>query len=76
MNQISKGLNAPTTDEVILGVERQIFSDLSGSVAYTYRISRNLVFSPLVGTTRESYQYFGNVTGTAMGMTRTPAALS
>lgn len=67
INQISTSLKTPTTDEFIAGVERQIFSDLSGSLAYTYRISRNLVFFPLIGTTRASYQYFGNVTGTARG---------
>ena len=67
VNQVSKNLKTPTTDEVIVGVERQIFSDLSGSVAYTYRTSRNLTFTPLVGTTRESYQYLGNATGTATG---------
>ncbi len=33
-------------------IERQIASNLSGSLAYTYRVSRNLEFSPLIGTTR------------------------
>ena len=55
----------PTTDEFIVGVERKIFSDLSGSIAYTNRVARHVTFSPLIGTTRDSYQYAGNATGTA-----------
>ena len=66
INQISRNLEPPTTDEFIVGVERQIAPDLSGSLAYTYRIIRNLEFAPLIGTTRASYQYFGNATGTAV----------
>ena len=66
INQISSSLEPPMTDEIIVGVERQITSDLSGSLAYTYRSIRNLEFSPLIGTTRASYQYLGNATGTAV----------
>jgi hypothetical protein len=66
INQNAKGLKPPSTDEFIVGVERRISSDLSGSLAYTYRIFRNLAFSPLIGTNRGSYQYAGNATGTAM----------
>ena len=36
------------------------------SLAYTYRVLRDLEFSPLIGTTRASYQYVGNATGTAV----------
>jgi hypothetical protein len=66
INQIARDYKTPTTDELIVGVERQIASDLSGSVAYTYRILRNLEVLPLIGTTRASYQYVGNATGTAV----------
>ncbi len=55
----------PTTDEFIVGIERQIAPGLTGSLAYTHRIRRRLDLRPLVGTTRESWQYFGNATGTA-----------
>ena len=65
VHQIEKDLKPPTTDEFIVGVEREIFSDLSASVAYTHRSSRNQQFFPLIGTTRDSYQYIGNATGTA-----------
>jgi hypothetical protein len=66
INQIAPDYETPTTDELIIGVERQIAPDLSGSIAYTYRVFRNLEFSPLIGTTRASYQYVGNATGTAV----------
>ncbi len=64
VNRLAKGFKPSTTDEIILGIERQIAPELSGSLAYTYRTIHNLAFSPLIGTTRESYQYFGNATGT------------
>ncbi len=67
VNRLAKGFKPPTTDEFILGVERQFAPDLSGSLAYTYRTIHNLAFSPLIGTTRDSYQYFGNATGTVTG---------
>ena len=64
INRVAKGFKPSSTDEIILGVERQIGPDLSGSVAYTYRTIHDLAFAPVIGTTRESYQYFGNATGT------------
>jgi len=64
INRLAKGFRPSTTDELILGVEQQIAPDLSGSIAYTYRIIHDLAFAPLIGTTRQSYQYFGNAAGT------------
>ena len=64
----------PTTDEFIVGVEREILSDLSVALAYTYRSVRNTEFPNAttstfrcVGTTRDSYQYVGNAVGRAVG---------
>ncbi len=37
VNRISPNLKPPQTDEFIVGAERQIFSDLSASIAYTHR---------------------------------------
>lgn len=66
INRISKSLEPPTTDELIFGVERHVFSDLSASIAYTHRSLSNPEFSPLIGTSRSSYRYIGNATGTAV----------
>lgn len=66
VNRISPNFEPPTTDEFIVGVEREIFSDLSASLAYTHRSSRNQEFPfprPLVGVTSDDYQYLGNAIG-------------
>ena len=65
VNQIAANLEPPETDEFIVGIERQVSSDLSVSLAYTYRRLPGPLFSPLIGTTRASYRYDGNATGTA-----------
>ena len=67
VNQIAKGLKPPTTDEFIVGVERQLSPDWSGSLAYTHRTVRNLLFSPRIGTTSASYEYLGTGAGTVVG---------
>jgi hypothetical protein len=74
VNRIARDLKTPKTDEFIVGVERQIFSDLSASVAYTHRSARDPEFpfaptaaQPIVGVSRSDYQYIGNATGTATG---------
>jgi hypothetical protein len=70
VNQIERNFKPPTTDEFIVGVEREILSGLSAALAYTYRSTRNSEFLynsyiPLVGTSRSSYQYVGNAVGSA-----------
>lgn len=65
VNRIAADFKPPRTTEFIVGVERQISSDFSASLAYTHRSLRNPEFSPLKGTTRASYQYLGNASGTA-----------
>ena len=65
VNRIARDLKPPTTDEFLVGAEREILSDLSASFAYTHRSVRNLLFQPLTGTSRGSYQYIANATGPA-----------
>jgi hypothetical protein len=65
VNQLSPDLKPPTTDELIVGVERQFAPGLAGSLSYVHRTKRRLIVTPIVGTTRESWRYFGNATGTA-----------
>ena len=67
VNRISPELHAPATDEIILGVERQISSDLSVSLAYTWRRLRGPLFTPPIGAIRANYRYAGNAVGTAVG---------
>jgi len=67
VNQIAPGLKPPTTDEIIVGAERQLSTDWSGSLAYTHRTVRDILFSPRIGTTSASYEYLGNGAGTVVG---------
>ncbi len=64
VNQFANHLDPPETDEVILGIERQVSSDLAISLAYTYRRRHGPLFTPWIGTTRASYRYVGNAAGT------------
>lgn len=72
-NQIAKDFKPATTDEFIVGFEREIFADFSVALSYTYRSVRNTEWSsgyffvPIVGTIRSSYQFVGNATGRAVG---------
>ena len=66
INQISGSLEPPATDEFIVGVEHRISPDLSASIAYTHRSLDNPIFSPLIGTTRASYEFIGDARGTAV----------
>ncbi len=70
VNQIAQHLKPPTTDEFIVGAEREILPDLSAALAYTHRSVRNVEFAsnqyiPLIGTSRGSYHYIGNAAGSA-----------
>jgi hypothetical protein len=65
VNRIATNLKPPTTDEFLVGAERQIVSDLSVSLAYTHRSVHHLEFAPVIGTSRGSYQYIANASGTA-----------
>jgi hypothetical protein len=66
VNALAPGLKPPTTDELVIAVDRQLTGDLSASLAYTYRRRQGTLFSPLIGTTRASYEYDGNASGTAV----------
>ncbi len=68
INRIAEDLRPPTTDEFILGVERQISTELSASLTYTHRMSRGFLITPWAGTTLDSYVHLGNATGTAVGV--------
>ncbi len=68
VNQIAQPLRPPTTDEFIVGAEREILPDLSAALAYTHRSVHDLEFAsnqyiPLIGTSRGSYHYIGNAAG-------------
>jgi len=67
VNRIARNLSAPTTNEVILGLDRQLASDFSASIAYTYRSARNQEFSPPIGVSANDYAFLGYASGSATG---------
>ena len=64
VNRIASDLAAPKTDEFIVGIERQISPHLSVSLAYTHRVLRGPLFTPLIGKTTADYAYVANAAGT------------
>ncbi|HTO89427.1 MAG TPA: TonB-dependent receptor [Thermoanaerobaculia bacterium] len=66
VNQIAPNFGSPTTDEFLIGIDREITPELSASLAYSYRVLRHMEFTPLIGTTTASYAYIGNASGTAI----------
>jgi len=66
VNRIGRDFTTPRTDEVILGVERQLSQDLSAGISYTRRWARNLEFRSLVDTRAADYQFIGHATGVAI----------
>ena len=64
VNQVAPDLGPPETDEWIVGVERQLTSELSASIAYTHRRMTGPLFTPWIGASRASYRYIGSARGT------------
>lgn len=66
-NQISPDLKPTTIDEFVVGVDRELFAGLTGSIQYTHRSIHDIPFAPYIGVTGGGggYEYSGNATGTA-----------
>jgi hypothetical protein len=64
VNQVASKTKPVTTDELIVGAEREVLPDLSATVAYTHRSASNFAFAPIIGTSRGSYHYIANASGT------------
>lgn len=64
-NALDPNLETPTTDEIVLGVDRQLTSDLAVSVAYTYRHFDHLQMYTRIGSDASSWELVGLAAGTA-----------
>jgi hypothetical protein len=64
-NQIAPNLKPTTIDEVVVGLDQELFAGLTASAHYTYRSIRALAFTPYIGVTAGGggYEYFGNASG-------------
>jgi hypothetical protein len=65
---------APKTNEVIVGIDRELFPGFGLSGSFTYRHIGNTNWRPLIGITRASYVQVGTQTGTLPGDDKVPGA--
>jgi hypothetical protein len=63
-NIVGSDLKPSTTDEIVAGLDRQLATDLTASVAYTYRNLRDFTFAPFIGITAQYYGLLGQARGT------------
>jgi hypothetical protein len=54
-NRIDADLKAPTTDEGIFGIDRELFPNFGVSVTYTYRSFSRFISTPRIGMTAADY---------------------
>jgi hypothetical protein len=66
VNQIASDYSAPRTHEIVMGVDRELFSSFAVSAAYTWRRYVNQEFNvkPPIGATAADYVEDGRLTGT------------
>jgi len=64
----------PRTNEVIFGVDRELFPGFGMSASFTYRHIGNVNWRPLIGITRASYVQVGTQTGVLPGDDKVPGA--
>ncbi|MGE5242774.1 MAG: carboxypeptidase regulatory-like domain-containing protein [Betaproteobacteria bacterium] len=57
-------ISAPRTQEVLVGVDRELIPNLGVSATFTYRHMNNFLWGPPTGATRADYIQTGTYTGT------------
>jgi len=62
-NRIDPDLNAGQTDEVVLGIEREIIPEFVVGLNYSYRIYDGMILPRRTGLTRDDFVLAGHVTG-------------
>ncbi len=63
-NQVASGLKAPTTNEFMVGVDRELMPNFGVSATFTYRRMTNILWNPPIGATPASYTQTGTFSGT------------
>jgi hypothetical protein len=66
-NAIASNFKTPTTDELTVGADHQLFSDFAVSATYTYRHVRDLQTREPLGSNASTWALRTNGTGTAVG---------
>jgi hypothetical protein len=66
-NALAPNFRPATTDEVVLGVDRQLMEDFAVSLAGTYRYFKNLQYHVPIGSNASTWALVANVQGTTTG---------
>jgi hypothetical protein len=64
VDSFASGINAPLTDEFLVGIDHELFPAFAVGIAYTYRQFNDLIFRSRTGLTQADYVFERNVTGT------------
>ena len=64
-NALAPNFHAPTTDEVVLGVDHQLMPDFAVSLAGTYRYFKDLLYHLPTGANANTWALVADVSGTA-----------
>ena len=64
-NALAPNFHAPTTDEVVLGVDHQLMTDFAISLAGTYRHTNDLLYHLPTGANANTWALVADVSGTA-----------
>ena len=65
INQVGANVKAPITNELTIGIDRQLAAATGVSATFTYRRIEDLLWTPLVGVTQANYVRTTTLTGTA-----------
>jgi hypothetical protein len=63
VNAVDPNVTAPTTHEVLVGMDQELGPSLSVSGTITYRRMLDLLWEPLIGVSQSSYTQTGTLTG-------------
>jgi hypothetical protein len=55
VDSFASGINAPRTDEILAGIDHELFPAFAVGATYTYRKFDDLLFRSLTGITRDDY---------------------
>jgi hypothetical protein len=65
VNRVASDQKAPRTQEYLAGLDKELTPHLSVSATFTYRVMRDLSWTPLTGVTSANYSQTATLTGTA-----------
>ena len=63
VNQIASDLTSPRTQEIVLGLDRELPWNVALSTSFTWRHVTDALWSPLIGVTSRDYRQVGTLSG-------------